>query len=86
MIRHTIKKGIMDAVAGWGVWVETIELTDVKICSKALFEDLQAAFRQSTMLAAKRITLETQKKITQEQLAADVKLAEARADADAERR
>lgn len=27
---------------GWGVWIETIEITEMKILSKTLFEDLQA--------------------------------------------
>ena len=30
-------------VEGWGVWVEAIEIADVRICSAKLFEDLQAA-------------------------------------------
>jgi len=32
-------------VEGWGVWVEAIEIADVRICSSKLFEDLQAATR-----------------------------------------
>ena len=33
-------------VAGWGVWLETVEITDVKICSGKLFKDLQCRFRK----------------------------------------
>jgi hypothetical protein len=31
---------------GWGVWLETVEITDVKICSGTLFRDLQCKFRK----------------------------------------
>ena len=48
---------------GWGVWLETVEITDVLILSKSLFEDLQAAFRQQTRLEAERIRLNTERAI-----------------------
>jgi hypothetical protein len=86
LIRTMLKKGIMDAVQGWGVWCETVELTEVKISSKTLFNDLQAVFRQETNLAARRITLETQQKITAEELLASLRLAEKRADNEAQKR
>ncbi len=34
-------------VKGWGVWLETVEITDVTIMSVSLFKDLQANFRES---------------------------------------
>ena len=33
-------------MTGWGVWLETVEITDVKICSSKLFKDLQCKFRE----------------------------------------
>ena len=41
LIRNQIKKGIMEACEGWGVWCETVEIKTVSICSRQLFEDLQ---------------------------------------------
>ena len=86
MIRQTLKKGIMDAVSGWGMWVETVELTDVKICSRTLFEDLQAKFRQETNLTAERTRLETKQKITEERLQSELVLSEKRVKGEMDRK
>lgn len=45
-LRATIRKEMSDVVAGWGVWLETIEITDVQIKSAPLFKDLQAPYRE----------------------------------------
>ena len=37
LIRDKMKKDLEGQLSGWGVWLETIELTDVRICSKRLF-------------------------------------------------
>jgi len=34
-------------VKGMGVWIETVEITDVTISSTSLFKDLQANFREN---------------------------------------
>ena len=39
-----IKKEIFEVVKGWGVWLETVEITDVKISSGQLFKDMQAEY------------------------------------------
>ena len=44
MMREAIKSEISKVTEGWGVWLETIEITDVKILSKKLFDDLQVTF------------------------------------------
>ena len=82
IMRNMLKKGIMDAVQGWGMWVETVELTDVKICSKQLFEDLQAEFRNSAHLNAQRLKMQTTQKVTEERLASDQIIAEQRLKSD----
>lgn len=43
---QAIKKEMFDVVKGWGVWLETVEITDVLICSGSLFKDLQSDFRE----------------------------------------
>lgn len=37
---------MFDVVKNWGVWLETVEITDVVISSGSLFKDLQAEFRE----------------------------------------
>ncbi len=34
---QAIKKEMFEVVKGWGVWLETVEITDVLIASKTLF-------------------------------------------------
>ena len=47
LLRESIHKEMFDVVKGWGVWMETIEITDVTICSSALFKDLQTNYRET---------------------------------------
>jgi len=46
-LRSKIRKEMFEVVKGWGVWLETVEITDVNISSESLFRDLQANFRQN---------------------------------------
>ena len=39
-LREAINKEMTEVVQGWGVWLETIEITDVKILSGSLFKDM----------------------------------------------
>lgn len=45
-IRAAILDNMKDQVKGWGVWLETVEITDIRILSASLFQDLQARFRE----------------------------------------
>jgi hypothetical protein len=33
-------------VSGWGIWLETVEITDVTISSSSLFGDMQIKYRE----------------------------------------
>lgn len=46
LLRDAIKDEMFEVVKGWGVWLETIEITGVKICNGKLFKDLQTTFRE----------------------------------------
>ena len=46
MLREAIHKEMFEVVKGWGVWLETIEITGVTICSASLFKDLQTNYRE----------------------------------------
>ena len=39
-IRNEMKKEMNKVVNGWGVWLESVEITDVKILSNNLFKNL----------------------------------------------
>jgi len=39
---------------GWGIWLESVEITEVRISSKTLFEELQAEFRNETKIKAQK--------------------------------
>lgn len=39
-IRQEMKQELNKILNGWGVWLESVEITDVKICSRKLFENM----------------------------------------------
>lgn len=55
-IRESISQNMKDQVMGWGVWLETVEITDIQILSGSLFKDLQARFREQEKLTAQIYT------------------------------
>jgi hypothetical protein len=59
-IRNEIRKEMQTIVSGWGVWLESVEITDVKILSKSLFENLQIEFREEQRSRAEVIKMKTQ--------------------------
>jgi len=61
VIRDACRKAMGEVVQGWGVWLETVEVYEVKVLSASLFENLQAKFRERTRLEAEegRISTET---------------------------
>ncbi len=59
---------MLDVVKGWGVWLETVEITDVTISSSSLFSDLQANFRENMKRTAEvyRMSIDSEIKIVRE--------------------
>lgn len=57
---------ISKVVTGWGVWLETVEITDVKIMSGSLFKNLQCKFREDQSKSAELLTMEVNNEITVE--------------------
>ena len=45
-IRSLILETLMPLTKGWGIWLETVEITDVQILSYQLKRDLQCVFRE----------------------------------------
>ena len=71
-----MKRDLMDQFKGWGVWLETVEITEVTISSDRLFKDLQAEFRQDTRLKAEKIELTTKQAINKQREESNMKDAE----------
>lgn len=82
MIRTALKKEMFDVVKGWGVWVETIEITDVKILSSSLFKDLQSKFREEQKQRAEMDKLLINDQIESEQIKSNVEMNKKRNDSD----
>jgi len=47
-------------IKGWGVWLETVEITDVQIKSGSLFKDLQAPYRMKVQEKAELYRMKSQ--------------------------
>ena len=62
-LREAINKEMTEVVQGWGVWLETIEITDVKILSGSLFKDMQCTFREDNNKNATLQKLEVDQEI-----------------------
>ena len=58
-LRNGIKEEMQNLMTGWGMWLETCEVTDVKISSKSLFTNLQTEFRESSRKEAVTIAADT---------------------------
>ena len=75
-MRDNVKNGLKDQLKGWGIWLETVEITEVTISSNKLFKDLQAEFRQEAQLKAQRIELNSNEEITKVKQTSELKMAE----------
>eukprot|EP00341_Mesodinium_pulex_P000497 CAMPEP_0116932092 /NCGR_PEP_ID=MMETSP0467-20121206/28220_1 /TAXON_ID=283647 /ORGANISM="Mesodinium pulex, Strain SPMC105" /LENGTH=300 /DNA_ID=CAMNT_0004612685 /DNA_START=187 /DNA_END=1089 /DNA_ORIENTATION=+ len=81
-IRDALKKELNEVAKGWGVWVETIEITDVKILSSKLFGDLQSRFRETSRQKAQMDKLVIQNETETERLKADVEMNKKKVDSE----
>lgn len=52
VLRTACRDELQKIVKGWGVWIESVEITDVKICSGSLFRNLQTKFRENNRKTA----------------------------------
>ena len=55
-------------ITGWGIWLETCEVEDVRIASKSLFTNLQTEFREKSRMEAEKISANTENQIQSEAL------------------
>ena len=73
-LKDNMRKDLKDQFKGWGIWLETVEITEVKISSGKLFKDLQAEFRQEAHLKATQIDLESKSVMTKINAESEIKL------------
>lgn len=70
-LRNTIIKRVQPKAKGWGIWIETIEITELKISSRSLFEDLQAEYRAALRVDAEKDKLDSEYNITEQKSKSD---------------
>lgn len=73
-LREQIRKEMFEVVKGWGVWLETVEITDVKIMSGQLFKDLQANYRENMKKEAEvyRMSVESEINVVKTQKSSEL--------------
>lgn len=67
-LRGGVKEEMQKILTGWGIWLETCEIQDVKISSRSLFTNLQTEFREAERLKAEKISADTENIIKEENL------------------
>ena len=63
-----LKKELEYISEQWGIVVDTIEIKNVRIQSKTLFDNMQARFRNAVRLEADTNTIETEKQIEEQRI------------------
>jgi len=67
-LRSGIREEIQKVLTGWGIWLETVEIQDVRILSSTLFKNLQTEYREKSRQDAERISSSINQKIREEEL------------------
>lgn len=83
-VRDLITTSMQEIVSGWGIWLETVEITDVKILSSSLFNNLQQPFRSSTRQTAEKIRIDTENDLQEKRVLTQFKLNKTRNAKDTE--
>ena len=80
IIRDDLKRELNKNVNGWGVWLETVEITDVVIKSQPLFENLQTEFREAQRQKSEILKMKTENLLKEKRLALNSKIANVQAE------
>eukprot|EP00808_Paulinella_micropora_P003017 g23388.t1 len=81
VIRESCKKALMEVVKGWGIWLETVEVTDVRILSDRLFQNMQSEYREQLRETSEKNRLKVQASIDESQILAQTNTEKKRAEA-----
>merc|ERR1712130_1093128 len=88
-LKDSVKKTIVDTFRGWGVWLETLEILDVRVDSRQLFDDMQYLkgsdlhfeTKAEASLVAERLRIQTQTELVRLKTAAALDQAKEKAEA-----
>lgn len=84
-VRNEIKSEMNKLVNGWGVWLETVEITDVEILSSTLFSNLQTPFREELRAKAETVRMATDLELGGRRAEFQAKTSRLEADANSEK-
>uniref|UniRef100_A0A7S3K324 Band 7 domain-containing protein n=1 Tax=Aureoumbra lagunensis TaxID=44058 RepID=A0A7S3K324_9STRA len=71
-LRDKVRADMMSVIRGWGVWLETVEVFDIKVSSQSLFNDMQTKHRMETHRAAEQIRLAVEHEMRAERVKLDL--------------
>jgi hypothetical protein len=80
-----IRKDLTPILKGWGMFMERIDIKDVKICSGTLFSNIQAEFRVTQRKDADIKTNSSQNFLTKERMKVNLDDAKRQGDIDKSR-
>jgi len=91
-LKQRVKTDITPTFRGWGMWLETLEIIDVRVESRGLFDDMQYLrtdmlefdTKADAHLLAEEAKMVAAKALDTKKLATATEMAKQRADADAE--
>jgi len=82
--RKAVREKLFDELEkiskGWGIQIETIEITDVSILSSTLFSNIQTRFKEEEKLKATKDKLEIKKQLKLEQSQTNIMAEQKRTD------
>jgi len=79
-LREGIKDEMKKVLTGWGIWLETCEIMEVKISSRTMFSNLQTEFREQERLKATKISGKTENIIKEDNLVRNAEITKKRED------
>lgn len=91
-LKDRVKKACGPIFRGWGLWLETVEIIDVRVESKTLFDDMQYLrpdalnfdTKADAHLIAEKSKLDSKNQLEKEKLDSGRDLAKKRADTNTE--
>lgn len=82
ILREKVRADMHSVVQGWGIWLETVEVTDVRVLSQSVFDDLQTEFRQALRAKAEMTRVNTTRDLQLNRMKADAEVEELRAESE----
>lgn len=75
LLRNEMLTELKKVCIGWGVAVDSVEVTEVKILSNSLFENMQAPFSEEQRIKATLVSLNTEADLNEKRVKADLQRA-----------